>query len=461
MKLPLVGVRPDPTLPWEDCNWYPIPQINAGKSEISIVGTPGLKRFADIGTNCEVRGGIEVDEFAYVIAESSFYSLNSAGVPTLIDGSTILTSSGIVQMESNGLQIMIIDGQYGYIYTFSTGVLAQITDTDFIGASSLTYQDGYFIISVPDTQQFFISDLYDGFTWSSLDYALKEGWPDDIAAVMSDHRELWLFGTKTTEVWKNTGAASFPFQRLEGSFLEEGIGAPLSRAKIDESMFWLDSQRLFVKVAGGYTPAIVSSDAISQEISKYARVDDATGFAYRMRGRSFYQVTFPTADRTFALDVAAGVWHRRMSGESGRHRAHCFFQAFGKNLVGDYENGKIYEIDPSTYDEDGEEIRRILTLPEVVSPSGTEPIAHNRLTLHMKYGVGLDGGVQGSDPKISLQWSNDGERTWRGERTASMGKIGEYRTVAAWRRLGGAVRRSYRVTVSDPVECIIHGAFLE
>ncbi|MEN6440529.1 MAG: hypothetical protein ABFD97_18300 [Syntrophobacter sp.] len=461
MELPLIGVRPDPTLPWEDCNWYPVPQINAGKSEISMVGTPGLKRFADLGTNSEVRGGIEVDEFAYVVADNGFYLLNSAGVETLIDGSTILTSSGIVQMESNGLQIMFIDGLHGYIYTLSTGVLARITDTDFLGASTLTYQDGYFIISVPNTRQFFISDLYDGLTWSSIDYALKEGWPDDIAAVMSDHRELWLLGDRSTEVWKDTGASSFPFQRLDGAFLEDGIGAPLSVAKTDESMIWMNSQRLFVKVAGGYTPSIVSSDALSLEIARYSRVDDAVGFAYRMRGRSFYQVTFPTADRTFALDVSAGVWHRRMSGNFGRHRANCFFRAFSKNLVGDYQNGKIYEIDPFTYDEDGEEIRRILTLPEVESPSGVDPVAHNRLTLYMKYGVGLDSGVQGSDPLITLQWSNDSERTWRGNRTASIGKIGEYEIVAAWRRLGGAVRRSYRVTISDPVECIIHKAFLE
>lgn len=461
MELSLIGVRPDPTLPWEDCNWYPVPQINAGKSEISMVGTPGLKLFADTGSNWEVRGGIEAGDLAYVVSKNVLYSLSAGGVATLIDSSTIRTSSGIVQMASNGLQVMIIDGTYGYIYTLATGVLAQITDTDFLGASTLTYQDGYFIISVPNTRQFFISDLYDGFTWSALDYALKEGWPDNIAAVKSDHRELWLLGDSTSEIWKNTGSASFPFERMDGGFLEEGIGAPFSVAQIDESILWLNEQRIFIKIAGGYTPSVISTDALSMEIARYPRINDAIAFAYRMQGRSFYQVTFPDADRTFALDVAAGVWHRRMSGNSGRHRAHCFFRAFDKNLVGDYQNGKIYEIDPYTYDEDGEEIRRILTLPEVESPSGTEATAHNRFSLHMKYGVGLDAGLQGSNPQITLQWSNDGERTWRGERTASVGQVGEYCTIASWRRLGGAVRRSYRVTVSDPVECIIHKAFLE
>jgi len=63
-------------------------------------------------------------------------------------------------------------------------------------------------------------------------------------------------------------------------------------------------------------------------------------------------------------------------------------------------------------------------------------------------------------PYTMLQWSDDGDKTWSNELTASMGKIGEYNTRVIFRRLGATKRRIYRNTISEPVEVVITGAKL-
>jgi hypothetical protein len=76
----------------------------------------------------------------------------------------------------------------------------------------------------------------------------------------------------------------------------------------------------------------------------------------------------------------------------------------------------------------------------------------------METGVGLDGGVQGSDPKAMLQWSDDGGHSWSNERWAGVGKIGKAKKRVIWRRLGSSRDRVYRVMISDPVKVVLIGA---
>jgi hypothetical protein len=57
----------------------------------------------------------------------------------------------------------------------------------------------------------------------------------------------------------------------------------------------------------------------------------------------------------------------------------------------------------------------------------------------------------GVDPKIILQVSNDGGRSWGNERAISLGKIGHFKKVLRWQRCGISNNRAYRVIWSDPV----------
>jgi hypothetical protein len=60
-----------------------------------------------------------------------------------------------------------------------------------------------------------------------------------------------------------------------------------------------------------------------------------------------------------------------------------------------------------------------------------------------------------------LDWSDDGGHTWSNEHWASIGKIGEYKNRARWKRMGRSRNRIYSTTITDPVKTVMIGAYLD
>ena len=52
-------------------------------------------------------------------------------------------------MIDNGTTLVIVDGTYGYTHTLDSSGYNGYTDTDFLGADQVTFQDGYFIFNKP------------------------------------------------------------------------------------------------------------------------------------------------------------------------------------------------------------------------------------------------------------------------------------------------------------------------
>ena len=273
----------------------------------------------------EVRGLYVFLGTLYAIIDDTFYSVTDSG-DTFTGLGTLNTSTGYVFIQDNDIEIMVVDGTDGYL--FDGGVFAEIADVDFPGASCLAYQDGYFIVCRPDSDQYYISALYDGTSWDALDFASAEGDPDIAISMISDHRELWIFGADTTEVFYNSGATDFPFTRVPGAFIETGISAAGSISKIDSTIIWLSNNRQIIQ-AVGYQPTIISTRQIEYQFSTYNTVTDAISYNYTQEGQSFYVLTFPTAKKTWVYDVSTKFWHERTSFPYGtwpnydRHRSNC------------------------------------------------------------------------------------------------------------------------------------------
>lgn len=434
------------------------------KEAISLYGTPGLKPFCTLeaqGADTCSRGSHEMGSLLYAIIGNRVYSVTSAGVGTLLG--TISTSSGNVFMADNGTQMIIVDGSATGYYV-QAGVLAAITDLDFPVASATTHQDTYIIVTEKDTGKFYISGLNDVTTWSALDFSTSEGDPDYTLRVISSNRELWMFGEKTTEVFWNSGNADFPFERIQGSMIEVGIGAAASAIKINGILFWLTDTRRVVRNAG-YQYQIISPPTVDHQIDSYGTVNDARGYTYTMEGHVFYVLIFPTEKKTWVYDITTNYWHEWESYTDmvltpwSRHRSNCGIRFADKEIVGDYENGKLYELDMNTYTDNAEQIRRIRAA-QFISKDRVNVIYHS-FEIEFEAGVGLTGAVQGEDPQAMLDWSDDGGHTWSNEHWVSIGKIGEYQNRAIWRRLGKARSRIFRLTIADPVKVIMLAAFAD
>lgn len=437
-------------------NFYPLSaEVSNTKEPTSLRSTPGTKVFVEVGS-FGARGGISIqrDDRAFAVVGDCFHEIKKDG--TSVNRGTLHTTSGIVGIESNGTQIIIVDGANGYIFTLATNSFVDITDVDFPGGVNVAFQDGYFIVIKPDSADFYISAINDGLSWDALDFTTVESNPDNLRSVISDNGNLWLFGGRSVEVYQNTGNAAFPFERISGAVIQTGLAATFTAQQIDNTVMWLgidEYGRGVVWVADGYQARRISTQAIERILDLSNDFTDSYAWVYHERGHMFYCLQVVGLDTTLVYDVATGLWHERQYNGTEQHRGSCQFFFDNKNLVGDRLNGKIYELSLNIYDDDGVAIQRERIMPHLQNEKAR--FVHKRIEFDIEVGVGGS-----SEPQLMMQYSDDGGRTWSSERWVGIGKVGEYNKRVLFNRIGSARDRVYKIRVSENVFVQINGAYL-
>jgi len=477
--------------------------IPAGGLEAGFLNrAPGLEFLQTVGTG-PIRAlwahQTNGSDF-YVVSGQEVYKLTGlTATPTLLG---TVSGTGPVSIADNGTQMFFACNPDGYIYNEVTNVFAQITDPDFPGAVTVAYLDGYFVFNQPDSQIIWVSQLLDGTSVDPTEFRSAEGSPDGVVGIIADHRQLWVFGTDSVEVWYVTADLDFPLAPIQGAFNEIGCVSAYSIAKLDNGLFWLGTDARgqgIVYRANGYTGTRVSTHAIEYAIAQYGNISDAIAYTYQQEGHAFYVLTFPSGNATWVYDVSTQVWHERAGFDAGqfmRHRSNCQCNFEGNIIVGDFENGNLYRFDLDVYADNGG-VQKWLRSWRALPPgeNNFKRTAHHTLQLNAETGVGLNGllnpetiylvtededflitenddfliaeqqalATQGANPQVMLRWSDDGGHTWSNEHWASMGQIGEYGYRTFWRRLGMTLKlrdRVYEVSGTDPVKIAITGAEL-
>jgi len=479
-------------------NLFPEAVPEGGKEAGFLSRAPGLRLLATVGTG-PIRGLWYHNNFLYVVSGTQFYKVTSAYASSLLG---VVAGTGPVSMVDNGTQIFIAAGTTSYIYNTVTNAFGAISDPDFPGATQVGYLDQYFVFIEPNSQNVWVTSILDGTSIDPLDFEETAGSPDNLVGMIVDHREVWLFGQNSVEVWYNAGNPDFPLSRIQGAFNEIGCAATFSIAKMDNSLFWLGADARgqgVVYRANGYSGQRISTHAVEWQIQQYSTISDAIGYTYQQDGHSFYVLTFPTADKTWVLDLTTNSWHERAGYDSTtgmftRHRSNCQAAFNNEIVVGDYANGNLYAFDLEVYDDDSQ-TQRWLRSWRAISPGDNDlkRTAHHSLQLDCETGVGtaidrvaisllteteLDlltelgapllsvdtSATASADPQVMLRWSDDGGHTWSNEHWRSMGKIGQYGYRTIWRRLGMTTKlrdRVYEVSGTDPVKVIIIGAHID
>lgn len=462
-------------------NWYvEISQNGDSKTPKALLGTPGLLSLLTLGSG-PVRGGwvLPGGQTALVVSGNEVFKVTIA-TPATATSTAVLaatqiglisTSTGPVVIRDNaaGGIAVIVDGPNGYVVNTAAWTVTQISDPAWLGSSRVAFIDGWLVFNKPNSQTFYTSPLY----WNgkgAMDatyFALKDSSTDNLVTFIEDKRELWLIGERTTEVWYDAGGATFPFSRLQGVTMQHGCAAAQSIARAGNSLVWLGANEQgqnTVKATTGYEIADRSTIAVNHAIASYPVISDAIAYAYQEDGHLFYVLTFPTADATWVWDLTTNMWQERLSydpaaGQFHRHRSNCFMNFADMRLVGDYQNGNLYQMSRSIYSDNGAPLVCWRRTPHVWDGTDRERVFHQRLQLEFTPGVGLQSG-QGSIPEVMLRWSDDGGQTWSNEHWQSIGAVGKTKNRAIWRRLGNARDRVYEAKFSDPVPRDVVGATL-
>jgi hypothetical protein len=445
-------------------NWYPrMTESRTGKEGeiMALVDRPGKSLLVNVGAGLPQRGSIETSNGVYyTVNGSKLFKINTDWTATEVG--TLSTSTGHVSMADNGTHLAIVDGTYFYRVTLSNNTFTLMADSDLTCYLQVLYQDGYFIFIGED--QFQISELL-GTGVDALDFATSEGSPDDIVGAISLERSLYIGNGRTFEIFFNSGNADFPFERMEGAFLEIGLAARHTLEKTKDAIFFVardkDGAGLVYKARGANMERI-STHVIEQKISSYGDISNAKAYVYQDEGSSFYVLNFEGADTTWCYDITTGLWHERTytnDGTQERDRAYSHAYAYSTHIVGDYESGALYNMSRTYKSDNGDEFICFRTCPHL--SAGGKKVKYTSFELDMEVGTGLDGTGQGIDPKAMLSFSNDGGYTFGTELWADIGKIGERRKRVIWRRLGMARDRVFKVSISDPIRRVLIGANLE
>jgi hypothetical protein len=346
------------------------------------------------------------------------------------------------------------------------------TDGAFTGGSVVDIVDNYFIYNRPNTQQFASSDVLSPITYG-LSFASKFTGPDNLVSLIVDHGQVYLLGEKTSEVWADVGTFPFPFQRIPGASSQHGIAAQFSMARFGNSFAYVsrnDRGQAVIVQMNGYFPQRISTHAVENTLVNQP-ISDAIAYTYQLEGHECYVVSFPSIELTWVFDGATQLWHKWLWTDTQnnykRHRSNCGALFQNQFLVGDYENGQIYRLDPNNYTDNGVHIRRVRRCPHLVTDFQRQYF--DELQIQFQPGVGLQGietfplgeNDIGINPQAMLRWSNDGGSTWSNEHWSSIGKVGKYQNRIIWRRLGWSRDRIFEVVVTDPIKAVIVSANLK
>lgn len=426
-----------------------------------------------------------ISNACYLITIASLGSETTPPVLSMAQVGVLSSTSNPVHIRDNGTGgfAVIVDGQNYYIYNVSTQTITLGQDPAWLGSNTVAFIDGWWIFQQPGTPKFYTNSQPYSTSFNATLFNLKDAFSDNLMAVAENKEELWLPGETTTEIWYNAGGQYFPFSRLVGTVIQAGCKAVHSIARLttegQDGLIWFGrserGENVVVRTQG-FIALTVTTPAVSDEISTYTTTADAVGYTYQRDTHEFYVLTFPTADRTWVYDPSQPpelAWHRRLSydpyaAQFHRHRSNCQMNFSGVEIVGDYQNGAIYQLTRAVQNDAGWPLYGRRRSPIIWDKETRGRVFMSSLQVDFSPGQGAAAGL-GANPTANLTISRDAGASLGSAYappptntfSAPMGAIGQTLTRTIWRKLGWSRGAVAQLDVIAPVNRDITGATLD
>lgn len=421
----------------------------------------GLTSFSTGGgparSNILVNGG-----FAYVISGNDLYRFTTLGV-----GASLGPVGGLGegQILSNAVpgnnQILVLNGS-GDGYIFNSSGLTQITDTDFFATTRGTVLNERFWFIRDDTNEFFGSDISDGFSYDPLTFASAEESPDLCVAIIQKRSSLWVINTNTSEFWQSSTDVTLPIRKVRSSTIERGIIAKSSLAEVGKNFAFL-ADDLTVRLVSGDSETVISDLEFTLKLRGngtatmpgFSTTSDAIGFFVDSPTHKIYYLTFPGERYTWGYDLKTGLSHTRESDALGYWRAK-YAEVFGNKIImGDHLSNDIWTLDPNARAEGADVLRTTVRTPGI---SFEYDITIPLIKIDMEVGQIEDPSVI---PKMMVRYSKDGGYNWINHSDVELGPKGDYRKQVFLRNFGRLVRHKdfqLELVVTDAARVQFYGA---
>lgn len=485
-----------------------------GKQEY-MESLPGIRKLSELGGKC--RGvyvstiGLKSEaspEDMFAVMGSVLYRINVYGVATRI-GRVASNGRRVSFAEAGGPRALLLltDGAALYYYDLvEGGELKQIQLPERITeqggtitpshvcvvAGSIVVNDtgsGYVYYSQPyplnnDSREMYVVQdgkvAYkdDGVTiqtetvdsdkhvfendYGAQQYFNSESSSDNINAIYAVGPTLYLYGTKTVEIWQR-GSGEFE-SWIRTSYTSQnsfGLEAPDSVASSGSIVYFVASGAQYgkavIKVAGTQFERI-SEDWLEDKLLKES-TDSAYGYCYSVGEHNFYVLQLNSLGETWVYDALDGGWHQRISraenvgmecqwrvGGIGYYREK-FFAFTNDGLVCAFHDDYWYEDYAN-----GTSLPMIRKRQSPVMTDGLKPFSFEELAVECNVGTWQD---YNETPKLLLAISKDGGNRFGNMRSASLGRTGDYSHRVRWLNLGLNRLCVIRVVYSHPTDLVL------
>lgn len=424
-----------------------------GKAALPVYAVPGTSRFdsGTTGLSGPCRGMLYVyDKGLYVVCGTGAALFAEDGTATACTGTVPGTSMLTMADNQNGTpQVGIVaDGTYSVLDT-GTNAISQPALETLPEPSSICFVDGYLVFSIPDGRLFH-TNLNNALTVNALAYARVASRSGGFVRVVTFRGALICLKESSFEIWEDAGTTPFAFSRVRAN-IDIGCMAAQTVADVGEALIWVDHGGVVRKLTAS-EPERISIHAIERAIASLSAEDKAALYATytEFAGHQCYALTSP--QWTWEFDVTTGLWHERQS--QGRlnwfARGHAAFAA--RRIIGSVADASLHYVDDTSFTESGAPYLFLAqSAPVHAFPRG---LVFDEVDVDAIPGVGVTGAdPDAADPQIQLSWSDDGGKTWRGPRLASLGKTGDRQASVSWHQLGSTGRngRTFRLAASSSV----------
>lgn len=397
--------------------------FNTGNGQ--IISRPGITSLNTTGK--VARGQFVWNDNLYQVVSGDLIKITDTetGAFSFID--SIAGSNPVVTAIGFNHAVILVPG--GTIYTLdASDVLAVISgNSNFVPCDAVAHINGRFVYIPTSGDPAFFSDVGAAGTVQVLSFFDAEELPDKNSTVFNLNNTLYIGGTDSIELFRDTGASPNPFGRVTGARISYGyIGGLLEYGDTFIFLGREKDQNFGVYALSQGSAVKISNEAIDVVLATYLQSELADAFGARFKWRGYDIAVLALARDTFGfrngnwfvLDTINNGTPTLWGGGFITQFEGTYYTASGVNI------GKLAAVNTDY----GDPVRRVIDI-------GFEQ-EYNDFFTCQSLGLDASQGHKSGAGTIGLFTSRDnvlyGPGIYR-----DVGEIGEYDKHLEWNEMGG------------------------
>ena len=416
-------------------NLVPI-AVDNGISNGYLKPASGIKLFCDVpGVD---RGGINVRDVLYRVTGSKFIRVNRDSTIVVL-GDVGFGNNQEVSLCYSFDNIGIASGGKLFYWNLAGLTLTEVTDVNLGVCLYVNWLDGYFVST--DGTNISASDINDPLVWNPLSYGSSEVLPDDIKSLLVLRNQLYALNRYSIEAFQNIGGQFFPFQRIDGAYIQRGTIGNFANCIFEERL-------AFIGGGQNESPAVwlglnaqtekISTREVDTRLQAFSESELSLVVLEARIDKDQRLLYMHLPNETLVYDAFTStvsgtpIWYSLISSidYTGRYAAINFVWAYDKWITGDPTNTRLGVLDHTIGSHYGKTIAWECSTK--ITYNDANGAIFNEIEL-----VGLSGTVApNTSPVIYTSYSLDNGITWSVPKVRTAGKLGQREKRLNWLQNG-------------------------